>query len=230
MEHHPSATMNCDRLAPFYEFLERISFGRSLERCRGAFLDHTKASQRAIICGGGDGRFLTQLLSVNPAVEVDFVDLSPKMVELAEIRLSSSDRKARKRVRFFVADIRGFQPRHEGYDLIATHFFLDCFTDAELISVIRRIAAWATPNAQWLVSEFRYAQEPYRRAWTHAVISSLYAAFRFTTGLQVRHLPDYSAGLARSGFALRFEVISLYGLLYSAIWVAVPSRVRRSLT
>jgi len=188
--------MNADHLAPFYEFLEHISFGRSL-----------------------DGRFLVSLLSANPAVEVDYLDLSQKMADLAESRVARLDRQSRKRVRFFVADIRQFGPRPDGYDLIATHFFLDCFSDAQLSAIVPRIAAWTTPSVLWLLSEFREARESHRRLWTHSIIRSLYAAFRLTTGLQVQHLPDYSAAIARAGFSLRDQQISLAGLLSSSLWV-----------
>ena len=81
--------MNCDWLAPYYESLEHFSFGNYLEQRRFAFLEETKQSQRALECGGGDGRFLARLLSLNRKVQVDFVDSSPKMTELAERRVSS---------------------------------------------------------------------------------------------------------------------------------------------
>jgi SAM-dependent methyltransferase len=215
--------MNCDRLAPHYEALERVSFGRSLEHGRCSFLEHAKTSQRAVECGGGDGRFLARLLSLNPQVEVDFVDLSPKMVDLAEWRVTSLGRAFRNRVKFYVADIREFQPRPEGYDLIATHFFFDCFTQSELAPVVRRLAGWATSDANWLVSEFHEAHAGVHRLWTKAVIRSLYAGFRLTTGLKVSTLPDYPTALARAGFALRLESVSLAGLLHSSLWAPRPS-------
>ena len=81
--------MNCDGIARYYETLEHLSFGTWLERCRFAFLQNVRTSQRAIICGGGDGRFVARLLAVNAQVEVDFVELSGKMVETAERRISA---------------------------------------------------------------------------------------------------------------------------------------------
>ena len=78
--------MNCDWLAPYYESLEHLSFGSFLEERRFAFLEKTKQSERALECGGGDGRFLARLLSLNDKVQVDFVDSRPKMKELAERR------------------------------------------------------------------------------------------------------------------------------------------------
>ncbi len=124
--------MNCDGIARYYEILEHLSFGRSLERRRFAFLGEARISRRAIVCGGGDGRFLAGLVRGNPQVEVDFVELSRKMVELAERRVAALGRSYRGRVRFCVGDVREFKPRTDGYDLIVTNFFLDCFSGPEL--------------------------------------------------------------------------------------------------
>ncbi|MGB7281081.1 MAG: class I SAM-dependent methyltransferase [Candidatus Acidiferrum sp.] len=212
--------MNCDGIARYYEALERLSFGRFLERSRFAFLGETRFSQRAILCGGGDGRFLARLLCENPRVEVDFVELSPKMIELAERRVAGMGRAFRERVRFHSTDIRDFQPWPEGYDLIVTHFFLDCFGEQELAQVVARLASCGAPRVRWIVSDFREADGLIGRMWTGAVIRGLYAAFQLTTGLCVTQLPDYAAALARRGYFLRCEEKALGGLLHSSLWEA----------
>ena len=210
--------MNCDRLAPYYQALESITFGRKLEHCRFAFLEHAKSSQCALLCGDGDGRFLSNLLSENPHVEVDFVDSSRKMLELADRRASSLGRTFRNRAHFHLTDIRDFAPRPSGYDLVATHFFLDCFDDSELPHLVRRIASWTTAGAQWLLSDFREAEGTLARICTRAVIRSLYAAFRLTTGLPVTRMPNYRAALTNAGFAPRLEENFLAGLLHASLW------------
>jgi ubiquinone/menaquinone biosynthesis C-methylase UbiE len=210
--------MNCDAIAPYYSVLEHLSFGSSLEKSRCAFLGEAATSLRAIVCGGGDGRFLAHLLQANSYLNVDFVDMSPKMVELAERRVLGMGQSFRKRVKFHTCDIRNFWARPGSYDLIATHFFLDCFSQTELPSVVSRIANWGRPNGLWMVSEFREAQGPVSRVWTHAVIRFLYAAFRFMTGLRVTRLPNYVAALEGAGYSLFSEKKILGGLLHSSLW------------
>lgn len=212
--------MNCDRLAAYYEILEHSLFGRLLEHRRFAFLGEMRTSQKAIVCGGGDGRFLARLLQVNARVEVDFVDLSSAMVELAERRVTGMGRAFRKRVRFHVGDVRSFAAPADSYDLIVTHYFLDCFSNQELEDVVGRLASWGMPQARWVVSEFSEASGPIGRLWTRGVIRGLYAAFRFTTGLRVTRLPQYKAALASGGYFLRFEEDVLAGLLHSSLWEA----------
>jgi len=210
--------MNCDAIAPYYEVLEHLSFGRHLEQVRFAFLQETRASRRAIVCGGGDGRFLARLLRANPSVQVDFVDLSAKMIGLAEKRITGMGPAARRRVRFHAGDIREFAPGPVEYDLIVTHFFLDCFSDPELCDVVGSLADWAAPDVTWIVSDFRETQGPIGRIWTSGVTRGLYAAFRLTTGLRVTRLPQYLPAIAEAGFRLRHEEKALGGLLHSSVW------------
>lgn len=216
--------MNCDWLAPYYESLEHLSFGRFLEERRFAFLEKTQPSERTLECGGGDGRFLARLLSVNHKVQVDFVDSSSKMTELAERRVSRMGSVYRERVRFFIGDVREFEPHTAGYDLIVTHFFLDCFDDKELAEVVARLASWRKADSRWVVSDFCEGQGMIGQLWTRAVIRSLYAAFLFSTGLRVKRLPDYRAILAQEGFLPRFEESALGGLLHSSFWEGHSAR------
>jgi SAM-dependent methyltransferase len=211
--------MNCDALAPFYSILEHISFGPFLERARFKFLPQLHDSRRALLCGDGDGRFLARLLQENPTVEVDFVDLSGRMIELAAGRASNLGPAFRNRVCFHHCDIRDFSPATpESYDLIAAHFFLDCFGETDLRSVIQLFSSWATPNAQCIVSEFREIPAPPARYISRAIVRSLYAAFRLTANLRTTRLPDYPAALQTHGFRLQQESFLLHGLLHSSLW------------
>lgn len=217
--------MNCDRIAPFYQSLEYVSFGRQLERRRVAYLQEAAESRSALLCGGGDGRFLARLLHFNPRVQVDFVDLSPKMVKVAENRISAMGQDVRRRVHFHCADVRSFRRSRDGYDLIVTHFFLDCFSEAEIDAVVSCLAASANPEARWLLSEFQEAAGPIGRLYTRAVIRSLYAAFHVATGLQVFRLPDYTRPLAAHGFSCQTEERALGGLLCSSLWCRGPRQL-----
>jgi len=110
------------------------------------------------------------------------------------------------------------------YDLIVTHYFLDCFSNQELEDVVGRLANWGMPQAKWIVSDFSEANGLIGRLWTRSVIGGLYSAFRFTTGLKVTQLPEYKAALARRGYFLRFEEDVMAGLLHSSLWEAESSQ------
>lgn len=209
--------MNCDGLARWYRLLERAGFGLALERRRTAFLGGVATARRVLVLGDGDGRFLAAFLRANRSAEVDSVDSSTAMLDLARARVGEADRG---RVRFYHADARDWRPppTTPSYDLIVTHFFLDCFTDAELRPLAARLGTFAVPDARWLVSEFR---QPTRgpAAWhARAWVGGLYAFFRVATGLHVRRLPDHAAALAAAGFCLKSETLARWGLLTSQLW------------
>lgn len=213
-----TAGMNCDGMAAYYELLEKLSFGGRLAQRRSAYLERLSEAQRAILCGDGDGRFLAELLRANERVEVDYVELSEKMVKLARRRIAALGPKFLARVRFVVGDVRRFEGCAGGYDLIVTHFFLDCFSEAELPAVVERIATWGMPGAQWIVSDFQEQEAGIGRVWTRAVVRALYWGFWLITALRVRRLPNYKAALTGTGAFLCAEENSLGGLLHSSLW------------
>ncbi|MGB2623749.1 MAG: class I SAM-dependent methyltransferase [Candidatus Acidiferrum sp.] len=220
MNETQTAQMNCDGIAPYYESLEHLSFGKALEKRRSAFLAEASDSRRALLCGGGDGRFLARLLCENTLVDVDFIDLSPKMIELARRRVAGMGATFERRVRFHTRDIRKCKLQTGIYDLIVTHFFLDCFQEQELTDVVDCLAGCGTADGKWILSEFREADGIAGRALTRALIRSLYLAFRVCTGLRVRRLPDYAAALSARGYRLRCEQVTFGGLLGSSLWQA----------
>lgn len=210
--------MNCDRIARLYVIGERLVFGRALDRCRTRSLSALAPHRAALVCGDGDGRFLAALLQSDCVQQVDAIDVSRRMTTLAERRVGCRRRENEPaRVEFFCADIRTFVSTRT-YDLIATHFFLDCFDEREIRSVVHRIARLADANATWIVSEFQVPAQGLARHLGSIAISGLYATFRVLTGLRVRRLPDYRAALAECGFVEVSDLPSWGGLLSSQIW------------
>lgn len=121
---------NFDRVAPFFELIETLAFGKALQRARIAFLTETRDCQRALIAGEGNGRFLAELLRANPKIEIDYVDSSAAMMGLAKSIIAGAGEgcdgkifphtNARSRVQFHQADVRDWTPTRPGYDLIVT--------------------------------------------------------------------------------------------------------------
>ncbi len=212
--------MNCDLVAPFYERVEHLCFGRNLERARRMYLPEAAAARKALVCGGGDGRFLVWLLEANSEVQVDFVDLSANMIAAARKRVARKNRANLKRVTFHHADVCTFSPREAGYDLITTNFFLDCFGDEELAEVVARLSSMCAPGAQWIVSDFRHGSGAMGKIWNRGLVRSLYAGFRVTTGLRVTRLPDYILAMKSCGCKALKESVLCAGLLHSSLWRA----------
>ncbi len=196
--------------------------GRSLERRRLEFLDDLTVARHILILGEGDGRFLQKLLEVNPSAHIDCVDSSGRMLEVARARAAAGRGAANAavaRVRFHHADARlWLPPADRRYDLVVTHFFLDCFSEEELHPLLERLAAATTLDAQWVVSEFRLPERGWQAWRARLWIGGLYRLFGWTTGLRVRRLPLYRPLLERVGFRLARQVTVSAGLLVSERW------------
>ena len=211
---------NFDRLAGIYRWMELASFGPWLWRCRCAFLGELGQSRRALILGDGDGRFTACLLRTNPDLQIDAVDVSAAMLR-ALVRRAG---RHATRVRTYAADARQWKPSEPiqvcPYDLVVTHFFLDCLTTAE----VRALAAMVRPtlsfDAVWVVSEFAVPVGWFGRFIARPLIWLLYWAFGWMTGLAVRRLPNHRAALEQAGFKLQFGRQWLCGLLVSELWRA----------
>ncbi len=185
---------NFSRLARLYRWLELFSFGPWLMLCRCAFLSECRPARRALALGDGDGRFTERMLHENSAVMVDAVDASSAMLD-ALLRRAGPHAG---RVRAIHADLRSWQPENPPYDLIVTHFILDCLTTEEVQSLAASLARVVTPGALWIVSDFAIPANWFGRLVARPVVLILYLAFGWLTGLEVRSLPDHSSALRQA--------------------------------
>jgi len=199
-----------------YRWLEYLSFGPFLEHCRFYRLPQMTRARHALVLGDGDGRFLARLLSQNPEIRADVIDLSPAMLQLLSARAARIG--AHDRITLHSADAREFTPAGS-YDLVVTHFFLDCFTTAELQDMAARIRPRLRPGARWVISEFAIPEGP-ASIPAKVVVRGLYAAFHLLTGLKVTRLPDHAAALRACGLVLLHQRRWLGGLVVSEMWEA----------
>jgi ubiquinone/menaquinone biosynthesis C-methylase UbiE len=210
--------MNFDRIAPHYRWLEMLCAGPLLQRCRTAFLGEIQSPRHALIVGEGNGRFLVDFLRAHPEVHVTCVEASASMLRLAQARVAASGLDSRN-VEFLHADILIWAPPRR-FDLLVTHFFLDCFQADQLAAIIARLAAAAAPEARWLIADFREPASGFAKWRAHAIIQSLYFFFRRVARLSARRLTPPDALLARHGFVLRERRTWDWGLLHSDLWAA----------
>jgi ubiquinone/menaquinone biosynthesis C-methylase UbiE len=198
--------------------MEWLTFGPFLTRCRLAFLDELRSRKSALVLGDGDGRFTAQLLHVNPRIEVEAVDASEAMLRQLEGCAGSNA----VRVRTNLADARNLNFASDRFDLVATHFFLDCLTTEEIASLAIELRGKMKSGAVWVVSEFAIPDTVFGKLIARPLVSFLYLAFRFLTRLSIRRLPDHRKALGNAGFLLAEQRHHLGGLLVSELWTTVP--------
>jgi SAM-dependent methyltransferase len=208
-------TASFDLIARPYRYLEYLTLGRTLERTRLRHLPALAQQKRALILGDGDGRFLAQLLVQNPCLQADAIDTSAAMLHLLRERCKENG----TRLQTYQTNALSFTPSNpEKYDLVATHFFLDCLTQSDVEALISRITPHLAPRALWLISDFSIPARGPMRLAACACIRSLYLAFRILTGLRTTRLPEHATPLIRAGLTRTTHHHLLSGLLTAELW------------
>jgi SAM-dependent methyltransferase len=208
---------NFDLIARPYRWLEYVTLGSALEHCRLHYLPSLLKRDRALVLGDGDGRFLAQLLAENPHLRADAIDTSAAMLRLLRQRCEALATNASTRLNTHQASALTC-PLDGPYDLIVTHFFLDCLTQPELETFLQNLTPHLAPKALWLISDFRIPSQGPFRLVARAVVRSLYLAFRILTNLRVTTLPDHATPLIQSGFTRIAQHHRLAGLLTTELW------------
>jgi SAM-dependent methyltransferase len=201
--------------------MEYFTFGPYLQRTRVQFVHELLSCRLALVLGDGDGRFIAKLLTANPAIRVDAVDLSAVMLRLLTERAMNVS-SAKNRLRTIHTDALDFVANSRSlpdYDLVATHFFLDCLSEDEVLGLVSRLTPRLARNALWVVSDFAIPDRQPIGFASRIVVGALYRAFRLLTGIKTQALPDHSTALRRSGFILRNSKLHLGGMLVSELWI-----------
>ena len=210
---------NFDLIARHYRWFEYLTLGKALENCRNHYLPQLLDRRHALVLGDGDGRFLAQLLKQNPNLHADAVDISAAMLQLLRKRCKAVMPNTAVRLRTHQANALTFplEASEASYDLVVTHFFLDCLTQPKLEALMARITPALTPGALWLISDFRIPTGPMRLP-ANFIVRALYLAFRVLTGLRTTRLPDHSTPLTQSGLIRIAHQHRLAGLLTTELW------------
>lgn len=210
--------MSFDTLAPIYLWMERLAAGNKMQQCRTAFLAEMPEPRRILIAGEGHGRSVMACLQAFPSAQMTCVDISLGMIAQARNALVVQGFEV-GRVEFVHADFLSWSPEAEAYDLIVTHYFLDCFTSTQMESVVQKLASAAAPKAAWHIADFQLAKSGWRRVRSVVIVWLLYRFFRLMTHLSASELVSPDARLKSAGFYCHQRVEMEWGLLKSEWWM-----------
>jgi ubiquinone/menaquinone biosynthesis C-methylase UbiE len=209
--------MNFDRLAAHYSWMELAFGGNLMHRCRTRFLSRAQDCRRGLLAGEGTGKFLTELLKSNPEIRVTCVEQSAGMIRQMRRRLRAAGVEF-SRVNFRQMDALDWSIPAEKYDLVATHFFLDCFQERELERLVNLLAGSAQMGAIWLLTDFCEPERGWPRWRAKILLAGLYAFFRATTGLSANRLTPPEKYLTGAGFRLRERRLDSFGFAHADLW------------
>ena len=181
---------NFDFVAPYYDRLLKMVFGRSMFRGQTIFLSQISPDANVLVLGGGTGWLLAELLISNHSCKIWYIEASIKMLELTKARIGKSSQVT------FIHGTQDTLPPDVRYDVVVTNFFLDLFSRSELERVIPKIAASLRSKSAWHVCDFN------NTTWWHsAFLKVMYAFFYLTAGLSADRLPNWRVTMKESGFS-----------------------------
>ena len=219
--------MNCDPIAGLYRWIEYAAFGPVLQRTRLRWLEEMRGARRVLLLGDGDGRFLSHFVSTYPEAELHYIDSSARMLDLARKRIRGAKLVNPDRVKFIEGNALTTTLPSGTYDLVVSHFFLDCFGAHALSKLAQRVGSHLAHDARWVVSDFSELRDGLMARASRFYLRLMFLFFRFTTGLETNRLADYSAVLEGLGLVRTTRETKLGGFVFSEVWCSPESKAGR---
>jgi ubiquinone/menaquinone biosynthesis C-methylase UbiE len=153
--------------------------------------------RRLLDVGGNTGKWAVQCARFDPDVRITIADL-PQQLALA--RETIREQRLENRVAFLEIDLldeSGSIPAE--FDAIWMSQFLDCFSEPEIVSILRRAAASLAPGGYVYVLELFWDRQPNETAAFCLQQTSLYFACIANGNSQMYRSEDMLRCLAESG-------------------------------
>ena len=85
--------MNYNFIAPYYHSLSQLIFLNRQHQAHFVILKHLKENDKILWVGGGAGKFIAEIEKLNLKLDIDYVDFSSKMIDLAQKNLDKYDHR-----------------------------------------------------------------------------------------------------------------------------------------
>jgi len=192
-----------DLLAPVYDALARAIIGKGIVQSQKYFLNKVPAEGNVLILGGGTGWLLPLLTKGRPHLQIDYIELSEKMLRKA--------RTHEGKIQFIQGTQQDIPAKK--YDLIITNFYLDLFPDSKLEDIVLKIKASMADRAQWIATDFVNTKPSYR-----IMLWMMYRFFRLVAGIEAKQLPAWTAILDKAGAQVESEKLFSNGFIKTVLF------------
>jgi ubiquinone/menaquinone biosynthesis C-methylase UbiE len=193
---------NFNFIAPFYDFLAKLIFGKSLIESQAYFLSEINESDTVLILGGGTGKLLEALPKCK---RVSFLDLSEKMIDHAKKRESKST------INFIQADFLNHD-FESIYDVIICPFFLDCFDVNSLNKVLRKVKSIISKEGRLIVTDFQKTKS------NGLLLKLMHLFFIVFTSIQSRNIKNIHAETLLVRFNYQKENFFHRNMIFSRLY------------
>tara|TARA_B100000965_G_C19576040_1_gene751353 strand:- start:358 stop:990 length:633 start_codon:yes stop_codon:yes gene_type:complete len=204
-------TNNYNTLAPFYQLISRLVFGKSLLNAQYCFLSKLKDANSILILGGGSGEFLPRLLEINPLAKIDYIEPSEKMIKLCKKNLSDFQLDL---LQFHQTTFQDFSHQSNKYDAVLCFFFLDLFPESKTATIIQELYDQLHDSGRFFVADFH---EP--KSIKEQIAAKLMFSFlKISTNIENKQLYNLHPILNHSKLKLIEEKQFSKGFVFSSVW------------
>lgn len=159
--------------------------------------------RRLLDIGGNTGKWALACMRHDPDVEVTILDL-PGQLRSAEERIAATDH--RSRIHFHAADLLDESTAvPTGHDVIWMSQFLDCFSEPEIVSILRRCAAALRPDDRIYILEAFWDRQRFPAASFCLQMLSLYFTAIANGNSQMYRSDTFLACVREAGLVVERE-------------------------
>lgn len=156
--------------------------------------------KRLLDVGGNTGKWAVQCAQFDPDVQITIADL-PQQLELA--RQTIRENRLEQRVTLLAMDLLDeSRPFPRGFDVVWMSQFLDCFSEKEIVSILRRVAESLGKDGLLYILELFWDRQPNATAAFCLQQTSLYFACIANGNSQMYHSADITRCVEESGLAV----------------------------
>jgi demethylmenaquinone methyltransferase/2-methoxy-6-polyprenyl-1,4-benzoquinol methylase len=186
---------NYDRIAWLYDTLATVYSGGKIRALKLAQIDELKPSDRILYAGAGSGDDAVLAAQMGAAVTV--LDISPRMLDQAARKARAAGLGAS--VEIICSDVLKHE-RLAYYDVVVANFFLNIFSEQDMLAVLARLAATLRPGGRLLIGDFSFPSGNFAtRLIQRAYYSLSMFSFWLFGGTTLHPIYDYGLHLAPVG-------------------------------
>lgn len=197
---HRARRNNFDLLAPVYDELAAVAFGKAARLAQTQLLAQLRDAQRALVLGGGTGWFLLELLRETAVQSVLYVEKSGNMLARSRALIAREAPAWLSRVEFRLGTDESLSAADGPFDLVVTNFFLGQFNDASCSKLIERLAAQLDEQGRWLFVDLHTPELGWERIAAKLLYKAVYTFAAVTSQVEARRPPHYQATFDRLRF------------------------------
>jgi len=205
---------NFDYIAPVYDTLARLVFGRGLIEAQNTYLARIPPAARVLIMGGGSGQILLDVVQRCECEEIYYLEASQKMIALARQNMQHAHTPTR--IHYLCKkEIPPFPSQH--FHAILTPFVLDLFHESTLDNIFQKLSPALMTGGYWLWTDFCLPAGPKRvPAWLF--IQSMYLFFKVCCGIQASKLPSVAPFFELHKLKLRNKTSYMGGMVEARLY------------